>query len=489
MKILFYHPTSKSDGYPEPPLGLGYLMSIAREWNCSYEFYDEDHHSKFISLDELVSDFKPDLYAISCMTPQYYEVSKVVSKFKTWTPASAIIIGGPHPSALPEQTLQEIEEIDFLCKGEGEQTFEDFINYLSGKVDLESVNGLFYRRYGKVSANAPRQLMSSEELDHYSVDWEKLMGYGPYMQKLVYLKTTEPAAPVITTRGCPFECTFCDEGNIWQRKVRMRSIDSVIGEVKYLNSRFKVEHFNILDDTFTLKKSRVLELCHRIAPLNIKFRITATTRTVDAEILEHLKKAGCQLIAFGVESGDDEVLKRMKKRQTVADVRRAFELTEDANIPSYALCMVGNIGEDMDAVKRTATLIEEIKPDFFACSIMTPYPGSENYKTCKAQGWILHHEWEWWVPSVLKTKDFRVVSRTDKMNKDELIRAYYFMNRRVLIDRFKKKYGRAFLLSLAFYVNEILPRLKTIGYRTFLSYTMNIFLKNVTLLSEKHNED
>jgi len=477
MKILFYHPTSKSDGYPEPPLGLGYLMTIANKKQYSYEFYDEDHHSKFLPLDDVIQQFRPELYAVTFMTPQYYEAFKAIKRFKELTPQAKIIVGGPHPSALPEDTLKEIKDIDFLCKGEGEKTFEDFLDFLKNKKSLNDIDGLYYHEKGQIFSNRLRELMSKEELEEYRVDWNKILEYGPYKQKLVYTDKIERALSVITTRGCPFQCTFCDEGNIWQRKARMRTIESVIDEIKWLHRNFKTNHFNILDDTFTLNKSRVIQFCNKITPLKIKFRITAKTTTIDKEMLQNLKEAGCQVVAFGVESGDENVLRLMKKKQTIADIKHAFKLTHEVGISSYALCMVGNIGEDMNAVKKTAKLIKEIKPDFFSCSIMTPYPGSENYKICKKNGWILHYNWEHWVPSVLKIKNFKVVSRTDKMDDKDMLNAYYFINRSVLFNRFTGKYTNFFFFNFRFYINEVFPRVKTIGVKSFLLHFINVISK------------
>ncbi len=477
MRILFYHPTSMSDGYPEPPLGLGYLMSIAARLGFEYEFHDEDHHGRNFSLEGLIKDLRPDIYAVSFMTPQCFEAARKIRMFNELTPHAKIIVGGPHPSALPMETMREMPEVDYLCKGEGEKTFEDFLRFLAGKERIEQINGLFWREGEAVRANTPRELMDQVELDSYPVDWEKIMEKGPYPQKLPYTPEIVPALSVITTRGCPFECTFCDEGSIWNRRVRMRSIDNVIGELTFLARKFNVRDFDILDDTFTLNKARVADFCRKAEPLGIRFKITAKTKTVDAGMLAALKGAGCQLIGYGVESGDEEVLKKMKKKQTLEDIRRAFDLTRKAGIASYALCMVGNIGEDMEAVRKTARLIGEIRPDMFSCSIMTPYPGSENYKICNKNGWILHHEWEHWVPSALKTKGFRPVARTDKMGPAELIKAYYFMNRYVLKARFRRKYGRFYAVRPLFYRNEFLPRLKTIGPRAFSKHFMDMFVK------------
>jgi len=479
MNILFYHPTSYSDGYPEPPLGLGYLMNIVKKAGWKYEFFDEDHHSKFIQLSDTLQSLKPDLIVVSFMTPQYYEVLKAIRKFKEHCPKSMIIGGGPHATALPRETITEIEEIDFICKGEGERTFEQFLEYLEGGSNLEDVDGLFYRKGNQICANAPRELMTSSQMDDYSLDWDKIMEYGPYMQKLSYRGTIVPVFPIITARGCPNHCTFCDEGNIWQNKVRIRSIDNVAAEVRLLVERYNARCFNILDDTFTLKKSRVIEFCEKIKPLDIRFRITATVGSVDEEKLSYLADAGCDLISYGVESGDEDVLRIMKKRQTLQEVKRAFDLTKKAGILSYALCMVGNIGEDMAAVKRTAKLLDEIKPDLASCSMMMPYPGSENYRICKDNGWIIHHNWKHWIPSLLKTKGYKVVSRTNKMDENELMDAYYFMNRSILINRFRHKYGRCFPVNIRFYLLELLPRLRGIGVRAFVGHIVKFFKTSV----------
>jgi len=470
MNILFYHPSSGSDGFPEPPLGLAYLMQVAQTRGCKYEIYDQDHHSKFLRLDEMLEGFTPDVIAVSFMTPQYGEAGRAVGRFRDRFSHARIIVGGPHATALPRQTLEEMTEVDYLCRGEGERTFGDFLRYLNGEIGLEAVDGLYYRSGDRISANAPRPLIPGEELDNYGIEWQKLLEHGPYVSKLSYRNTAVPVFPVITARGCPFQCTFCDEGNIWQRKVRMRSIDKVVEEIEFLAGRYGAEYLNILDDTFTLKKSRVFEFCERIKPLGLHFRITSTVKGVDEQILARLREAGCDLVAYGVESGDPDVLRIMKKRQSLDDVRRAFRLTREAGILSYALCMVGNIGETRPAVEKTAKLLDEIKPDLASCSIMTPYPGSENYRTCKQNGWIVHQQWEHWTPSLLKTKRYRLVARTDKMDGPEILAAYYYLNRSILFNRFRYKYGRLFLLNARFYLLEVLPRARGIGVKGFLHH-------------------
>jgi anaerobic magnesium-protoporphyrin IX monomethyl ester cyclase len=411
------------------------------------------------------------------MTPQYPEMQRMARYFKEKSPRAKIIVGGPHPSALPIETLQENPDIDFLCKGEGERTFEEFLDCLSGKGDFTSVAGLYLRTKDGIVFTTPRGLMNARELDDCIVDWETILKHGVYFQKVLYNTELIPVLPIITTRGCPFECTFCDEGNIWERKPRSRSVDSVINEMVFLKDKYAIYDFNILDDTFTLNKKRFTELCKKIASLNIRFRITARVKSVDPDMLLELKLAGCQTVAYGVESGDNSVLQRMKKHQTVDDVRHAFKITREAGLQSYALCMVGNMGEDFFAVTKTRDLLRQIDPDFFSVSLMTPYPGSANYSECIRNGWILHKDWKLWVPSVMKTTGYTPPGRTDVMTPNEMLKAYFYMNRFAMQKRFGKKYGRFYPLKPAFYLNEIFPRIKTIGIRTFIKYLSSLLVR------------
>lgn len=447
------------------------LMALAMKLGHSVEFFDEDLHAKDRNLERVVKDFTPDLIAVTTMTPQYFEASRKIKQFRALLPNAPIVLGGIHATALPQQTMSEMEEVDFLCVGEGEKTFSELLAYLEDKTPerLSSINGLVYRSGEKVLMNAPRELMPEEELESLpQVAWDKLTEYGVYRQPLHYESSINTVFSIITARGCPFECTFCDEGTIWKRKVRKRSIDNVVSEIRYLQERFDAKYFNILDDTFTLLPARVEEFCNRVAGLNINFRITAKVNTVSPEMLAMLKTAGCRLIAYGVESGDQEVLNLMKKKQTIDEVKRAFSLTNEAGIMSYALCMVGNLGENLSSVEKTADLVEDIKADLYSVAAMTPYPGSTNYKVCKENGWIIHEDWEKWCPTPVGIRNWEPVARTDLMDKDDVTKAYYMLNRRFVFTKFKKKYGRIYYLNPAFFRNEILARLRAIGFGSVL---------------------
>ncbi|MBF0275482.1 MAG: radical SAM protein, partial [Nitrospinae bacterium] len=384
MRIFFYHPTSASTE-PEPPLGLAMLIAVAQEEGHHVEFYDQDLHHKEHSFDRLLKGFQPELFVITAMTPQYFHCQKAISLVKDMFPHCKTILGGPHASALPDSTMKEIEKLDFLCVGEGEKTFKEFLLALNDQQEnFDDIKGLFWRKEGKTVFTGERELMKEEELDALPMAaWDVIFKKGLYFQTINYVNKPVPVFSIITTRGCPFECTFCDENSIWKRKVRERKIAHVIEEIKYLKETFHAEHFNVLDDTFTLKPKRVKEFCGRVKQFNLSYRITAKVNTVTQEMLYDIADSGCKLVSYGVESGDEEVLKIMKKKQSLEAVKKAFEMTKKTGMVSYALCMVGNIGEGFNEVRKTAEFVKHIKADLFSAAIMTPYPGSENYHICE----------------------------------------------------------------------------------------------------------
>ena len=477
MKILFVHPSARSR-FPEPPLGIASLASLALGKNCKVAFYDEDKHNKSFVYEDIIREFNPDILAVSFMTSQFAFARNLIDKAKRIKPDLPVIVGGVHAAALPEDTMLDIGDVDYLCYGEGEKTFVDFIDYTNGIKGIEDVKGLLFRKKGKVIKNLPMPLLSIEELNELPMPaWDVIYKHGSYLSALTYWNKIVPVYPVITARGCSFNCTFCDEGTIWNRKLREREMDAVIYEMNGLIKKWGAEHFNILDDTFTLKPKRVKEFCDKILinKFNIKWRCTAKVGTVTPEMLSHMKKAGCKLIAYGVECGDQKVLDLMRKKQTLEQVKDAFRITKEAGMMSFALCMVGKMGEDLESVKKTARFVSELGADLFSCAVMTPYPGSGNFEVCKKNGWILHYDWDKWVPTPINIKEFVPVSRTVKMDRHLMLKSYYYLNRKFLISKLVRRYGKLFFVNPRLYYNEIIARLKNAGLHGFTRHMFRLF--------------
>ncbi|MGA2448244.1 MAG: cobalamin-dependent protein [Polyangiaceae bacterium] len=474
MKALFYHPTS-SLAQPEPHVGIGTLIAIARRAGWEVDFFEHDLHAKETSFERVLAAFRPDVVAISCMTPQYFHAQTAARNVRRHFPSCKIIMGGAHPSALPVETMNELPEVDCVVAGEGERAFARFLETAGAGVDGANIPGLYCRRDGRVIVPPPSSLLTQDELDALPMtDWDTLLKRGLYEQQLNYTTHIVPVFSVISARGCPYECTFCSEKLIWQRRVRYRKIEKVVEEIQYLVRQYGAHHFNILDDTFVLKEERVRQFCELVRPLGIEYRITANANAVTQPMLDALAASGCRMVAYGVESGDENVLRRMKKRQKLDDVREAFRMTKRAGMMAYALCMVGNIGEDFEAVKRTARFVSTIGADLFSASVMTPYPGSENYEICKKNGWILTNDWKMWCPSPVRLRNWKPIVRTDKMDGPMMKRAYYYLNRTYMFARFKRKYGRLYLLNPNFHRTEVLGRLRVIGMAGMLRHAARL---------------
>lgn len=465
MKILFYFPSSGALE-PTPPLGIAFLMSIARNLGHDVFFYDFDHHIKIHPLNKFLEVVQPDLIAMSFMTSQYFAARKDLLIFKDIVPSAKIIVGGSHPSSLPLETMNDNPAIDYLCVGEGEKTFADFLQaYVSGH-SLEKVKGLYYRNNNEVIINEPRELMLEKELDALPMPaWDIVFQEGLYNGKPNYNHSYVPVFVAMTARGCPYGCSFCDEGTIWKKKLRYFSIERCVEEIAYLYHNYGARYFDILDDTFTVNSQRVAKFCMLLKDncLEINWQVTARVNTVTLEMLKLMYDSGCRLVAYGVESGSQEVLNRMHKKQTLDQVRKAFAITKETGLLAFALCMVGNFGEKFEDVKKTARLLADIDADVYSSSIMTPYPGSENYRVAMENGWIQHLDWEQFVPTPVRLRNYQPICRTDTMDGKTILKSYYYLNRYLLLRKFRTRYGTLFFLNPVFFKREILLRISRIG--------------------------
>jgi radical SAM superfamily enzyme YgiQ (UPF0313 family) len=193
---------------------------------------------------------------------------------------------------------------------------------------------------------------------------------------------------MITSRGCPYRCTFCSAKSFSGAKYRYRSADNVIDEVKeVVGMGFKDVHF--FDDTFTIHKQRVLDICHGIESLNISWRCLSRVDTVDREMLKTMYDSGCYQIQFGVESGSQKMLDKMKKNVSVKQAKRVFKWCDEIGIETVAFFVLGYPGETRETISKTLSLVKEIKPDFVTFNLFTPLPGSEIFEKIKTK-----YEWD-----------------------------------------------------------------------------------------------
>jgi len=369
------------------PLGLLYLASALQRKGHTVQVYDADYNPKGKSLpfvekmehyhayfdglndcqspvwrelDEIVNAFQPDIVGISVISTKLLSGLKVAERLRK-TGINKIIFGGVHATIDPDEIL-ESPHVDGVISGEGEEVFEEVVE-----------------RGGIIRAPA------IPDLD--KLDW-------PARDTLVNLDRycRSDLGMVISARGCPYDCNFCCSNTLWGRVVRNRSIADVVAEIEDVHAKHNVDDFYIIDDTFSVQKSRVLEFCRRMNGNGFTWACLTRTNTVNEEIVRAMKESGCRMVKVGLESGSERVLGLMNKRIKKEDTRNAARLFKEHDLPWMAYFIVGTPGESIDEVDETISFIQEIEPTYISFSNFTPYPGTEFYRR-QGLGRIPYHQY------------------------------------------------------------------------------------------------
>jgi radical SAM superfamily enzyme YgiQ (UPF0313 family) len=297
-----------------------------------------------------------DIFGISITTPLYASAKKLVALLRAKYPESKIVIGGVHATVLPEQTYSDLKP-DYLVSGDGE---EALLRIALGKVPQGIVVG------GNIDiSNQP--ILDRSALKYPWVCTNTLHG----------APEGKNSTTIITSRGCPFSCSFCCKYD--KCKVRYRSPQQVFEELVQLKNVYNIEHVRFIDDVFTLDKNRLLKICELIKPLNITWTSITRADLVDAQMLVAMKEAGNTEMCFGVESGASKQLKKMRKNEKPEDMIRAIKLARDFGIKTKVFLLFGFPGENKETVYETMEFMRLAKPDKYTMSTFVPLPGSAVY--------------------------------------------------------------------------------------------------------------
>ena len=366
------------------PLGLGYIASYLMQKG----YKDISIHSATFESDKKIvkEAALADIVGITAMSPMMTHANILASAIKRKNPKAIIVLGGFHPSALPEATLNN-KNIDFVVRGEGEETFYELVKAAEKMHGFEDISGISYRYDGRVIHNQPRELI--DDLDTIPYPARHLFGQKDFTRKY-YQYLGERRVTVLSSRGCPFECRFCSSQCVWARKWRSRSAKSIIIEIKDLIDRYNVEYIDFLDGIFTLNKQRVLDFCNMLIcdKIKISWGCYVHVTTVDKEMLAVMKEAGCREIYIGVESGSAVILKELNKKISVEGIINTCRIAKDISLSILALIVIGFPEEDRNTIKKTEDLINKIKPDYVAFNILTPMPGCDYYEYAKQKGYV-----------------------------------------------------------------------------------------------------
>lgn len=380
------------------PVNLGIISSYLKVRGHDVRLIDfnVDAFSKK-RLHASIEEYMPDAVGISAMTPSIKNAHLIAEAIKERFEDIPIIIGGPHASAIPEQTLKEFPSFDIAVVGEGEETTYEIMEYLKNNKKLEGILGTAWRKNSKIVVEKRRPLIEDINSlpfpDRTLVDMKK---YENSHASRGFSRKFLNIAEVFASRGCPNQCIFCATHINYGMKVRFRTIDNLMAEIRYCKERLGVNHVSVEDDTFTLKRPLVEQFCKEIKKLGLTWNCNARVTNVDPKLLKLMKDSGCLKISFGVETGSPRIMKLIKKNITIEQVKKAFRWARESGIRYVeGTFMVGaHPDETKDDIDKTLKLMKEISPDFLAVSVIDPYPGTEVYEIMKSNNYIHRFDWE-----------------------------------------------------------------------------------------------
>jgi len=353
MNVLLVYPNLlKEEG--SPPLGVVSLATILKKNGFNVKIFDFSFNANYNDFEKEIISFKPNFVGISYITSYAgfaIKCSKIVKKINK---KIKVIMGGPHPTLFPKETLRK-KSVDYVIIGEGEETLLELIK--NKKLNL--IKGLYYKIKGKIIENKPKEYIKN--LDKLPLpDWSLLPTFDKYLK---YSKQM----PIMISRGCPFHCSYCQPtlNKMFGKITRFRSPKRVVEELEYLTNKFNISNFVFHDDTFTLKKKWILDFCKILKKkkLNIRWKCNSRVGIIDDETLSAMKSVGLEKIAFGVESGSQRILEKiLNKGIKIKQIIEAFEQCHKHKIDTTAFIMLGSPTETKRDIIKTINLVKKIKP-------------------------------------------------------------------------------------------------------------------------------
>lgn len=391
-------------GIATPPLGIGYLASVLRENGFKVKIIDDLVEK--LSFDELIKRIKDAIIVgITSTTPTFNAALKYAKKIKEVLPDIFVVLGGVHVTFKPFDALKH-PYVDAVCVGEGEYTMLELAERIeAGK--KPNVKGIIFRDNDKIVDGGRRKFI--EDLDSLPFPAFDMMP----LDKYTILGRKLEEFPVITSRGCPFGCRYCSSSLFMGKKFRARSPSNVVDEIEWLIDEFNAKHVAFGDDTFTLNKKRVIEICNEIKKRGIKIEWSCSSRvdTINGEMLKKMKDAGCSAIYYGVESACPEILKYYSKRIDLKKVERAIKMTKKAGISTICSFIIGAPMERREDMMKTLKFAIKLNPDYAQFSVLTPYPGTDIYEEAKRDGLLLTENYDEYTAGKPVLKNFYLSPR------------------------------------------------------------------------------
>lgn len=353
---------------PSPPLGVAYVAAAFEAAGAEVRIFDYivSGYSQE-KLKKQLEDFQPDAVGATSVTMNFYEAQRILRDVKSCNPEIITMMGGPHVSFTASETLSKYSEIDLIVIGEGEDTIAEFTPVLKQQNKWPDIRGIAYRQDGEIVITDKRPFIT--DVDRIHLPARHLLPISRY-------RALGFPVSMITSRGCPNACIFCLGRKMVGPKIRRRKTELILDEIEQILG-YGFERINIADDLFAADKERVLEICSGIGQRGLKFVWSAFARvdTVNQEMLEAMAEAGCDSVSFGVEAGNPEMLKRIKKGIKLEQVGAAVKMCKQAGIIAHASFMVGLPGETKETLVQTDQLARSLNI-LYGYHYLAPFPGT-----------------------------------------------------------------------------------------------------------------
>lgn len=380
MKIGLINP-NKDLKHPAIHLGLGYLVSYTKQFHIDLQFELLDTR---VAKEKECNDFlesKFDGIGLTASSQVFEEAVDIAKQYKNKFPDVPVFLGGSHVSTVGKEAIKGFP-FDFAVYGEGEITFNEIILYLKGKKLLKDIDGLIYKNEkGEIIKNPPRQII-------------KDINEIPFPDFSVFPNERYPQHRLTTSRGCPYQCVFCNSHSIWTNRWRKRSAKNIFDEINQILDNYGRKTINFNDDSFNIDLNRINEFCNYLIEnqTGILWSTAVRADRITPEVAAKMKQAGCYAVSVGIESANNEMLKRMKKHTTKEKIYNGIQVFRNAGIDVTGQFMIGNPGDTLETVKESiefAKISNLTNVDFYTA---LPYQDTLLWEYVKSHGTLLTDE-------------------------------------------------------------------------------------------------
>jgi len=397
-------------------MGLALIAAVLEK--AGYQVSIIDANALNLSLEAVIPLItNADVVGITAMTPTINAAIDIAHYVKQAYPDLLIVLGGAHATLLDKEVLVTAPEIDIIVRGEGEETIIELLHALESQQPLGEIQGISYRKDGEVISNSTRtknvDLDSLPFLAYHLLPWGKYKPHPPHGRAL-------PFAVIITSRGCPFQCTYCSKP-IFGKQFRAQSPERVLEELTYYQKQFGIKEFAFYDDVFTLDNKRVHTIAEEIIKRKLKIHWTCESRVnlVDKELLQHIQRAGCYSVAYGIESGSQEVLDTLDKGISLQQIKEAVSLSQKVGLQTIGYFMIGSPRESPETIQQTIGFAKKLGLDFAQFSVTTPFPGTKLYDLFMKNKKDKDIPWENFIYAGTG-RGILPMFESDQLNKDEI---------------------------------------------------------------------